>query len=124
MTDDRELVIRELNPIQSIASRSIEQGCAKDVENKVFPMIDVPLDRRRLLGKMEWLGIRALGMSASEPHQQCAGFSPEPGQRVKGPLRKPICGLADHPELGLTDRHEGLGSGVLNSEETGGANQL
>src|SRR5436190_21206892 len=84
LTNDRELVVSELNPIQSITSRSIEHGHAEDVEKQVFPIIDVPFDRRGLLRKMEWLWIRAIGMSASEPHEQRAGFSSEPGQRVEG----------------------------------------
>ena len=66
----------------------------------------------------------AIGMSASEPHEQCAGFSPEPGQRVEGPLCEPICGLADHSELGLADHREGPGPDVLDSEKTRGTDQL
>lgn len=125
LTNDRELVVGELDPIQSITSISIERGRAKDVEEQVFPMTDVPFDRRGLLREMEWLWIRAIGMSASEPHEQRAGFSLEPGQRVEGPLRKPIHGLADHSQLGLADRHEdGLGSDVLDSQKTGGTDQL
>ena len=88
-------------------------------------MIDVSFDHHGLLREMEWLWIRAIGMSASEPHEQRAGFSSEPGQRVEGPLCKPIHGLADHSELGLAYRHrEGLGSDVLDSEKTGGTDQL
>src|SRR5436190_22237543 len=88
-------------------------------------MIDVSFDHHGLLREMEWLWIRAIGMSASEPHEQRAGFSLEPGQRVEGPLCKPICGLADHSQLGLTDRREdGLGSDILDSEKTSGTNHL
>src|SRR6266496_4661747 len=124
LTNDRELVVSELDPIQSFTSISIEHGRAEDVEKQVFPMTDVPFDRRGLLRKMEWLWIRAIGMSASEPHEQCAGFSPDPGQRVEGPLCEPICGLADHSELGLADRREGPGPDVLDSEKTSGTDQL
>src|SRR5437762_12656838 len=124
LTNDRELVVSELNPIQSITSRSIEHGCAKDVEKQVFPMTDVLFDRRGLLRKVEWLWIRVIRMSASEPHEQRAGFSSEPGQRVEGSLCQPICGLTDHSELGLTDRREGPGSDVLDSEKTSGTDQL
>src|SRR5947207_481809 len=88
-------------------------------------MIDISFDRRGLLRKVKRLRIRAIGMTAPEPHEQRAGFSSEPGQRVEGPLCKPIHGLADHSELGLAYRHrEGLGSDVLDSEKTGGTDQL
>src|SRR5947207_8314937 len=67
LSNDHDLVLGKANAIHSFTNGFIEQGRTKDIENELFPVIDVSFDRRRLLRKTKWEGIWTKGIAASKP---------------------------------------------------------
>src|SRR5579864_450872 len=64
LLDDHDLIFCKSNAVYSIASGFIEQERAKDVKDQLFPMIDVPFERRRLLRKTERPRVRMVDVAA------------------------------------------------------------